>query len=195
MKVQIENEFYLVPVQSTFLELKKSIYNDFDIIVSHFRVMNANVSDKLNPNEFYDIIGVEDKNEYESYGEDNKYKRCVNCRKTLIKSTLKCSHTSKCKNQMSIKDKSQTLSEFASFVPDLEVGRQESIAENSFGNVSSINTHRLNSFLSSFQALMTKEEYLRKELSSNQFDFDLKSIVSLPSSSKIDKSNERLKTQ
>ena len=111
IKIKINEEIYNLSNVSTFFELKKNIMFEFDLIISNFVTDQGIISDKLNPNDYENIIGIVDKYEYERLGEEeNEYFRCNSCRQTISAVSLKCKHTSKCRSRIYRNAVSDTLS-------------------------------------------------------------------------------------
>ena len=67
--IAVNNNKYLLPFTSTFLELKQIFANDHDIIISIFTTKGLIISDRLKPIELNcEIVGIVDKFKYERHG-------------------------------------------------------------------------------------------------------------------------------
>jgi hypothetical protein len=97
MEIFIDGQKYNIPKQPKFIDIKRAIFTEFDLLISKFVADEVVVSDQMELSN-YDgkrITGINDGYYYENY-KDN-YFRCVNCRRGLCINTLKCNHIGKCK--------------------------------------------------------------------------------------------------
>ncbi len=107
-KVVVDDKKYILKSQKTFLNLKQEFLQQFEIVLSHFEVESCQIADNLLVDDFgkCEIIGVPDDKTYTKYKKDSY--RCSECRETFVKATMKCKHSSKCKNK-SLREKKHSL--------------------------------------------------------------------------------------